>query len=302
MKSIVHIVPKMPLAFRMPTRAAALWRFLLVPIFFSVSPQPIRAAQATLVYSNCFNDVAGTTYTQWASSIITYASDSNPPRSGTLPPPIVASIQSPNGRQTFLGEFGGPPIGTPNDAGWNKTRVDQTITLALTNLPAHTELQLSFDVYILKSWDGNSPAFGPDRFVLSVNGGPVLLDTTFSNNPKTGTDGSFQNYPAIDSPPRTGAFSTNTLGYNRFFCDSIYRFQYHFTHTGSAVTLNFRSSLFEGKGTTDESWGLDNVVVTTMINEPAITQQPAFPVNYLTEAAVTGPEPASDNGQLYGIF
>ena len=30
----------------------------------------------------------------------------------------------------------------------------------------------------------------------------------------------------------------------------------------SNVTLNFRSSLFEGKGTTDESWGLDNVTVT----------------------------------------
>src|SRR5262249_24620683 len=121
----------------------------------------------------------------------------------------------------FLGEFGGPPIGRPGDPGWNKTRVDQTISLSLSNLPAHGALRLTFDLYILKSWDGDSPAYGPDRFILSVADGPVLLDKTFSNNPKTSSDASFQSYPIPKSQPWTGAFSTNTLGYNRFFYDSV---------------------------------------------------------------------------------
>jgi hypothetical protein len=45
---------------------------------------------------------------------------------------------------------------------------------------------------------------------------------------------------------------------------TTYRLHYTFPHTGSNVTLNFRSSLFEGKGTADESWGLDNVSVATV--------------------------------------
>ncbi len=147
--------------------------------------------------------------------------------------------------------------------------MDQTISLALSNLPAHSSLQVAFDLYILKSWDGNSPAYGRDRFILSVAGGPTLLDTTFSNNPKTNTDGSYQDYPGTNRPPWAGASSTNTLGYNGFFYDGIYRLHYTFAHTGSVVTPQFRSSLFEGKGTTDESWGLDNVSVATVPRQAA---------------------------------
>jgi hypothetical protein len=223
-----------------------------------------RSMAASLVYSNDFNGAPGMSYPEWSSSVIRYESRGDPPGRGTLPAPSVTNTVSRNGAQRFLGEFGGPPIGRLGDPGWNKTRVDQTISLSLSNLPDHTALRLTFDLYILKSWDGDSPAYGPDRFILGVADGPMLLDTTFSNNPKIGTDGSFQSYPAAKSPPWTGALSTNTLGYNRFFYDSIYRLQYTFPHSTNRVTFNFRSSLFEGKGTADESWGLDNVGVVAL--------------------------------------
>ncbi len=73
----------------------------------------------------------------------------------------------------------------------------------------------------------------------------------------------YQDYPKARSLPWSGTAATNTLGYNNFFYDATYRLQFSFTHTGRNVTLNFRSSLFEGKGTADESWGLDNVSVET---------------------------------------
>ena len=95
-----------------------------------------------------------------------------------------------------------------------------------------------------------------------------MLDTTFSNNPKTNSDSSYQDYPVAHSAPWTGALSTGTLGYDLFFRDGIYRLQFTFAHTASSVALNFASSLFEGKGTSDEAWGLDNVVVSTVM-EPA---------------------------------
>jgi hypothetical protein len=237
--------------------------FLTFATFIAALLWLTASVKAAEIYSNSFNRPVGTSYPEWSSSVITYTSTANPPGSGTLPAPAVINTVSPNHAQRFLGELGGPPIGIPRDPGYNHTLVDQTVSLSLRNLPAHSTLQVAFDLYILKSWDGNSPAYGPDRFVLSVAGGPTLLDTTFSNNPKTNTDGSYQDYPATNSAPWSGAFSTNTLGYSSFFHDGIYRLQFTFAHTGSNVMLNFRSSLFEGKGTVDESWGLDNVSIST---------------------------------------
>jgi hypothetical protein len=213
------------------------------------------------IYFNDFNGPTGSAYPEWSSSLITYASSTNPPGSGVLPPQIVTNTDSTNGTQRFLGEFGGPRIGRPGDPGYNRTRVDQTIRLTLTNLPPHAALRLSFDLLVLKSWDGNSPAYGPDRWSLSVADGPVLLDTTFSNNHKVSKEGSYQNYPQLQAMPRTGAARTNTLGY-KFFGDSIYPLEFTFPHSNSTLKLDFQSSLFEGKGTADESWGLDNVRLT----------------------------------------
>src|SRR5436853_170827 len=48
---------------------------------------------------------------------------------------------TPFGARTFLGQFG-----------------NQTNTLTLTNLPPHTEAELAFDLFIIRSWDGTSGA------------------------------------------------------------------------------------------------------------------------------------------------
>jgi hypothetical protein len=125
----------------------------------------------------------------------------------------------------------------------------------------------AFDLYILKSCDGNNQTYGPDRWSLRVQGGATLLDTTFSNNPKTGDDLSQQNYPVANSPYQSGAASVNTPGYT-FYGDSIYHLHFSFPHVGDTLALNFSSSLFEGKGTDDESWGLDNVRVSTNSDAP----------------------------------
>lgn len=230
--------------------------------------------RAHVIYRNDFRDPVGTKYPEWTSSPITYVNKDQPPGSGTMPPPAVTNINSPNHAQQFLGEFGGPAIGKPGDAGFNRTRVDQTISLTLHDLPAHKALRVTFDLYILKSWDGNSPAFGPDRWSFGVEGRPNLLETTFSNNPKVATDGSDQNYPKAGSPPRATAFSTGTLGYSDFFKDSIYRLEFTFPHTKGTLRLDFHSSLFEGKGTEDESWGLGNVKIETATLAATISRRP----------------------------
>jgi hypothetical protein len=262
--AIVHTMMKMTHAAGHTATLGNFCREKLLPLFIATLvwllflPGLSGGEPAAEIYSNDFNGPPGSAYPEWSSSPITYASSTNPPGSGVLPPPPVSNTDSTNGTQRFLGEFGGPRIGQPGDPGYNHTRVDQTIRLTLNNLPPHTALRVSFDLLVLKSWDGNSPMYGPDHWSLSVAGGPVLLDTTFSNNHKVNKDGSYQNYPQLEAMPRTGAAQTNTLGY-RFFGDSIYPLEFTFPHSGSALKLDFHSSLFEGKGLADESWGLDDV-------------------------------------------
>jgi hypothetical protein len=152
---------------------------------------------------------------------------------------------TPVGNRRFLGQFG-------ND----------TVSLNLNGLPAHDQVTVCFDLFVLKSWDGNDTGYGPDVWDLSVNGGPTLLHTTFSN---TEEDGHQQNYP--DSfpggkhPADTDAAEVDTLGYSSSSGDSVYHLIFTFSHTANSIELNFSGSGLQGIG--DESWGLDNVIVQT---------------------------------------
>jgi hypothetical protein len=209
-----------------------------------------------IVYFNDFNVTPGCSFPEWSSPGYSFNGNGH---SGAGAQPVT-NVRSPNGAQTYLGEFGGPyivPVGSKP-----VFRVEETILLSIPRLPPHDSVSIAFDLYILKSWDGDSPKFGPDRFRLSAAGGPSLINATFSNNPKISTDGSYQDYPVPGSRPWSGAVSIGTLGYNNFFKDGIYHFRLTFAYPGRLLTLKFASSLFEGKGVEDESWGLDNVRVS----------------------------------------
>jgi len=145
----------------------------------------------------------------------------------------------------FLGQFG-----------------NETVTLTLSDLPAHTQATVSFDLFIIRSWDGNNHIGGPDIWQLKVDEGPTLLHTTFANMPPELED--FKqaypdDYPGGNYLPYTGAAEIKTLGYTDA-PDSVYRLNYTFAHSASILSLDF-----SGQGLQiiqDESWGLDNVNVT----------------------------------------
>jgi hypothetical protein len=220
-------------------------------------------AWADEIYANDFHDPAGTSYTEWTSSPITYASKPHPDNKGALPAPKV-SVVDVLGHGKCLGEFGGPMIGKPGDPDFNQMRVDQTVTLSLKNLPRHEVLKVSFDLLILKSWDGNSPIYGPDRWELWADDKPPIISTTFSNNPKVQQEGSDQDYPKPHSAPRTGARPLSPGTPRAFFQDSVYHLEFRFPHQAKDLALHFHSSLFEGKGTTDESWALARVKIESV--------------------------------------
>jgi hypothetical protein len=173
------------------------------------------------------NDFEGTIGTEWSV------------------PQMIST--TPVGGRKFLGEF-----------------ANAVASLRLANLPVHTQLSVSFDLFILKSWDGNRTDFGPDTFQLYVEGGPTLIRSTFSTY-------TAQSYPGAltDSfPANTGAVEINTLGYthpNLGPADAVYRLTTTFNHTAPGVTLHFSGANLQEIG--DESWGLDNVRVEA-INPP----------------------------------
>jgi hypothetical protein len=156
---------------------------------------------------------------------------------------------TPSGRG-FLGQFGA-----------------ETISLALTDLPAHQYVTLAFDFYAIQTWDGNDAYWGPDIFDLWVEGGPTLLHTTFANAELSQAyPGS---YPDASNPRYSGASEVNTLGYlygDGWWGDSVYKFSFTFPHTGSALRVYFAGIGLQELA--DESWGLDNVKVA-LRNTPA---------------------------------
>jgi tetratricopeptide (TPR) repeat protein len=151
---------------------------------------------------------------------------------------------TPAGARGFLGRFG-----------------NQTVRLTLDGLPPHSVVTVSFDLYVIQSWDGNATTeVGPDIWDLSVGGDPTpLLHTTFSNvDLGQAYPGA---YPGDNHPSGTGATEVNTLGYlwDVDFMDSVYRLSFTFPHSESSLELMFSAAGLQELE--DESWGLDNVAV-----------------------------------------
>lgn len=167
---------------------------------------------------------------------------------------------TPSGGRRFLGRFGAN---------------SSAVLLTLDPLGPHTELNLSFDLFIIGTWDGNvSSANGPDIFTLRVLTGPGqpqaepvrLVNTTFLNQ------GSFPgesqaypgSYPSSSNPARTGAVEADALGYksNGPVCDSVYHISARFAHSAPSMLVEFSATLPDlSMGVANESWGLDNVRV-----------------------------------------
>jgi hypothetical protein len=170
---------------------------------------------------------------------------------------------TPAGARRFLGLFG-------ND----------TIRLGLTNLPPHAQARITFDLYLKDSWDGNEvpPIGGPDHWMLAVENGPTLLDTTFSLLPDFCDCQAYpDNYPDGNHPGRTGAVENNTLGYTFEGrpMDAVYHFSFTFPHTGESVAFDFLANR-TSPTTADESWGIDNVSVEVdATSAPEIVNAPA---------------------------
>ena len=109
---------------------------------------------------------------------------------------------------------------------------------------------VTFDLYIIDSWDGNNSVHGPDLFEVLINR-EVHFSETFTNLP----DGT-QTFRAPDVGP-------THLGYHAQWMDSIYRdveVPFVLPTDATELLIDFRGVGLQGY--IDESWGIDNVRVT----------------------------------------
>lgn len=116
-------------------------------------------------------------------------------------------------------------------------------------------ISITFDLYILDSWDGTTLNFGQDRLGMKVNG--TELFGAFFNNQSAA-----DNFRRPDDGPRD-------MGWNRWN-DSVYRdIRVDFLVSGELEHLRFKWQGTADQGIDDESWGLDNVRIERFRVVPA---------------------------------
>jgi hypothetical protein len=162
---------------------------------------------------------------------------------------------TPNGKTRFLGQF-----------------YNESVRLTLDKLPVHKSVTVMFDLYVTRTWDGDTPGPGPDGWGLKLEDSVPLIDTTFSNVEgsgqkfacKNGEDASTGCY-SKGAPPTFGAAAINSLGFEvaMKYKDCVYKIKRTFQHDRSFLMLTFFGALREGnpayQTTDNEAWGLDNV-------------------------------------------
>lgn len=180
---------------------------------------------------------------------------------------------TPIGARRFLGQF-----------------TNDNVTLSLSDLVPHNAASVAFDLFILRSWDGNydHPSNPLNLWSFGLAGGPSLITTTFAQYPNPAAPAGYEqsypgSYPDGHFAMRTGASENNTLGYTftnqTVFdapMDSVYHLSFTFPHNSGQLALSFAGLGLQGLDSWvnnayfDESWGIDNVAVSVnAVPEPS---------------------------------
>ncbi|OJT18690.1 hypothetical protein BO221_38795 [Archangium sp. Cb G35] len=134
---------------------------------------------------------------------------------------------SPVGNRKYLGAFGDGPV-----------------TLVVPNLPDHTKVTISFDLFVIGGWAG-------DTWGVNIDGVGEQR-TTFSN---TASPQAFPEWNVTASySAYSGAAEVDTLGYAAG--DSVYKVKFTVDHLDPVLRLDFF-----GEGLSSQTWGVDNVQV-----------------------------------------
>lgn len=177
----------------------------------------------------------------------------------SLPAEITAGTALLTPVQAFAGL--GPAAG-PFGGSFLRSETGNAVTLQLTGLPAHNSIRLDFLFAAIDSLDGQGSFPSGDFFKVSIDGTPVFREA-FAN----ATTSQIQTYNA---PAGVVLARFQDLGFGgpgSFYTDSAYWLGGdplfgNLGHTASTLTVEF---VLEGPGIqplSDESWAIDQLVVS----------------------------------------
>ncbi|MDQ1141139.1 hypothetical protein [Pedobacter agri] len=147
--------------------------------------------------------------------------------------------------------------------------------LNLNDLPAHKLVEISFDLYIHDSWDGNktsSGVDGPDLWKMIVDGN-LYVNASFSNedcdNSGFCPPQSYpSDYPNSNNNPKTGAANPNLPGVCNLAGKTggtiLYKITKTIEHSKASLLMQCRDQLIQTNAPDpkcDESWSIDNLRV-----------------------------------------
>lgn len=137
-----------------------------------------------------------------------------------------------SGFSRFLGRFSG-------------TGGAQSVYKTYTLSGAQTQATIQFDFYEMDSWDGES-------FYIYINDSLYRTDSFWVNN----------HYSNADTPSIAVALNSGTanVGFNSSYADEFFRYTINYNTTATTLKLGFGTTLDEALD--NESWGIDNVVIT----------------------------------------
>jgi len=138
--------------------------------------------------------------------------------------------------------------------------------LTLSGLPPHEAIRLEFLFAAIDSWDGIFAVDAEDLFVVTLDG-ETIFQESFLNSTAPAT----QSYagPALSFQQNLGFGAASAD-----FLDSAYDLAENFVslpHTADTLTLEFFTDGAHWQGGADESWGMDNLIVS--VPEPALFAQ-----------------------------
>jgi len=138
---------------------------------------------------------------------------------------------------------------------WDDGKEDGAVTLNLSHLPQHSTIDLTFYVAIIDSWDGNTHRVGwpaPDYFNVSIDNNEVFHET-------------FDNYDGLDDQSYKGPYLVYRAALARSGGDndSAYIISLeNISHTADTLTIKWYASGDGWQAGDDESYAIDNVIVT----------------------------------------
>lgn len=187
-----------------------------------------------------FNDFSGPSDGKW-SNYTTYTTTEATPNS-------------------ILGRFAGTGAGTGS-------------TLSLTGLASHSSVTVEFDLYLFDTWDRHYTGSQANPGSVNANWSPDIISVTANGTQYASLSYEYASYPYSNTLTGTQytATSAGQYGGDARWTNVITDKIFHITLTFSdlAPNLNLSFATTSNSGLSDESYGIDNVRVSTVVSAPS---------------------------------